>query len=126
VTPYIRALRSRDNELINRAGAALGQIGNRDAIGPLIEALVTKHRIVVDPGASQQNSYSFSPSGGGGSYNFGSSGPKIETRSVKNSSVLSALVQLSGGTSFDYNQPQWRSWLAAQAKLNSVDVRRDQ
>jgi len=126
VTPYIRALRNKDNEVINRAGAALGQIGNRDAIGPLIEALVTKHRVVIDPGSSYQNAYSFSPNGGGGSYNFGSSGPKVETRSVRNPAVLSALVLLSGGTSFDYNQPQWRTWQAAQAKLNSVDVRRDQ
>jgi HEAT repeats len=126
VTPYIQALRSKDNEIINRAGAALGQIGDRDAIGPLVEALVTKHRVQVEPASSYQNAYSFSPNGGGGSYNFGSSGPKFETQSVKNPSVLSALVLLSGGTSFDYNQPQWRAWLAAQAKLNSVDVRRDE
>jgi hypothetical protein len=35
-------------------------------------------------------------------------------------------VKLSGGTSFDYDQDQWRKWLAAQAKANAVDVRRDQ
>ena len=108
VTPYIRALRSKDNEIINRAGAALGQIGNRDAIGPLIEALVTKQRVQVEAGSKYQNAYSFSPTGGGGSYNFGSSPPKFEIQSVRNPAVLSALVSLSGGTSFDYNQPQWR------------------
>jgi hypothetical protein len=33
---------------------------------------------------------------------------------------------MSGGASFDYDQEQWRGWLAAQAKVNAVDVRRDQ
>jgi hypothetical protein len=131
-TPYIRALRNRDNEIINRAAAALGQIGDRGAMAPLIEVLVTKHKFQVGASNADQHSYSFSPNGGGGgaggggSYNFGGAAPKIVTQSVKNPEVLSALVALSDGTSFDYNQPQWRSWLAAQAKLDSVDVRRDQ
>jgi hypothetical protein len=45
---------------------------------------------------------------------------------VKNPAVLSALVKLSGGTSFDYDKAQWRGWLAAQAKANAVDLRRDE
>jgi hypothetical protein len=125
VAPYVRALRSSDNELVNRAGAALGHIGDRDAMGPLIDALVTKHRFKVGDGDPNQHSYTFSPDSGAFSFG-GGGGPKIVTQTVRNPDVLSALVALSGGASFDYDQQQWRRWLAAQAKLNAVDVRRDQ
>jgi len=124
VAPYIRALRDRDNEIINRAGGALGQIGDRTAIPALIEALVTKHRVKVSEGNPDQHAYSFSP-GGGNAFSFGGSGPKFVTVDVNNPVVLDALVRLSGGVSFDYDQEQWRRWLAAQAKLQVVDVRRD-
>jgi hypothetical protein len=124
VTPYIRALRNSNNEIINRAGAALGQIGDRDAIGPLIDALVTKHRIRVADGDPNQHAYSFSPDGA--AFSFGGSGPQVITQAVRNPDVLSALVSLSGGASFDYDQAQWRQWLAAQVELNAVDVRRDE
>jgi hypothetical protein len=123
LTPYIRALKSADNEIINRAAAALGQIGDGDAIGPLIDALVTRHRFQVGEGNPNQHAYSFSPDSG--AFSFGGGGPKFVTESIRNPAVLTALVTLSG-TSFDYDQRQWRRWLAAQAKLNAVDVRRDQ
>jgi hypothetical protein len=123
ITPYVRALKHRDNVIINRAGAALGQIGDPEAMGPLIDALVTKHKFQVGGGNPGQQGYTFTP--GGGSFNFGGGGPKIETRVIRNPDVLSALSKLAG-TSFDYNQQQWRTWLAAQAKLNAVDVRRDE
>jgi hypothetical protein len=124
VTPYIHALRDTHNEIVNRAGAALGQIRDRDAIGPLIDALVTKHKVKVSDANPDQHAYTFSPDGG--AFSFGSSGPQVVTTAVRNPDVLAALVTLSGGTSFDYDQPQWRTWLAAQAKLNAVDLRRDQ
>ena len=124
VTPYIRALKDADNEIVNRAAAALAQIGDRDAINPLIDALITKHRIKVGDGNPNQHAYTFSPDGG--AFSFGGGGPQIITQSIRNPDVLSALVTLAGGQSFDYDQQQWRRWLAAQAKLNAVDVRRDQ
>ena len=34
-------------------------------------------------------------------------------------------VTLSGNANFDYDQVQWRGWLAAQAKATAIDVRRD-
>jgi hypothetical protein len=124
VTPYIRALKSRDNAIINRAGAAIGQIGDREAIGPLIDALVTKHKYRETTGNSaDQHAYTFTDGGG---FSFGSAPPKIKNVDVRNPEVLGALVKLAGGVSFDYDQDQWRTWLAAQAKLNAVDVRRDE
>jgi hypothetical protein len=120
---YIRALKNRDNELINRAGAALGLVGDREAIGPLIDALVTKHRVQVSGGSNpDQHAYTMVEGGG---FTFGNAPAKFENRAVRNPDVLASLVKLAG-ISFDYDQPQWRTWLAAQAKLHAVDVRRDE
>jgi hypothetical protein len=128
-TPYIHALRDKDNEMVNRAGAALGQIGDRDAIGPLIDALITKHRVKVSDANPDQHAYTFSQDGsgggGGGSFSFGGKGPQFVTQSLKNRAVLDALITLSGNANFEYDQVQWRGWLAAQAKATAIDVRRD-
>lgn len=123
-TPYIRALNDKDNEIINRAAAALGKIGDRSAIGPLIDALITKHRVKVGDGNPDQHAYTFSKEGS--AFSFGGGGPRIETQAVRNRSVLDALVTMSGGASFDFDQDRWRGWLAAQAKATAVDLRRDQ
>ena len=121
--PYMQALRNSDNEIINRAAAALARIGDPSAIGPLIDALETKHTFKVSSGTGGQYALNFSPSGGSG-YTFGGGGPKTTTRWVRNPAVLGALTSLAG-ISFEYDQDAWRAWLAAQAKLNQVDVRRD-
>jgi hypothetical protein len=121
--PYIQALKSSGNEMINRAAEALGQIGDPQAIGPLIDVLVTRHTVAVTSGDQGQYSLSFSPEGGG-AFSFGGGGPKTTTQLIPNPAVLGALVALTG-TSFDYDQDRWQAWLAAQAKLNQVDVRRD-
>jgi hypothetical protein len=125
VTPFIHALKDKDNDVVNRAGAALGQIGDRDAIGPLIDALITKHKTKVSEANPDQHAYTFSNEGGGGSFSFGGGGPQFVVQSVRNRAVLDALVTLSGNANFDYDQVQWRGWLAAQAKATAVDVRRD-
>ena len=76
IGPYVRVLASNDNVLVNRAAEALGTIGNRDAIGPLIDAVVTKHKTKIAGGNPNQHAYTFTPSGGT-SMNFGSTPPKV-------------------------------------------------
>jgi HEAT repeats len=126
VGPYIRSLKNGDDNVINHAAEALQTIGDSDAIGPLIEALVTKRRGQSGGGGSpDQHAYVFTPKGGGVN-SFGTPPPKIVTQTVRNPFVLTALVKLSGGASFEYDQELWRKWLAAQAKTSAVDVRRDQ
>jgi hypothetical protein len=124
VTPYARALKDRNNEIVNRAGAALGQIGDVSAAGALVDALITKHQFKLVDGNPNQHSYTFSNQSGG--MTFGGGGPKYVTQSLRNPDVLAALIRLSGGVSFDYDQAQWRRWLAAQAKQQAVDIRRDE
>lgn len=123
--PYIRALGDKDNEIVNRAALAIAQLGDRDAIAPLINALVTKHRFQISGGNPGQIGASFSPNGGGGGMSFGGGGPKFETRTLRNPAVLNALVQLAG-TSFDYDQDAWHAWHTAQARMRPINIRRDQ
>jgi hypothetical protein len=123
--PYLRALKKSNNEIVNRAAAALGKIGDRDAAGPLIEALITQHTYRIAGGNPNQHAYAMSPDGGQ-AFNFGGSRPQVVSQAVQNPEVLSALVSLSGGVSFEYDQTQWRRWLAAQARQHVIDLRRDQ
>jgi hypothetical protein len=122
---YIRALKNADDAIVSHAAEALQTVGDPDAIGPLIDALVVKRKSVSGGGSPDQHAYVFTPSGGGVS-SFGSAPPKVVTQMTRNPFVLTALVKLSGGASFEYDQEQWRTWLAAQAKSHAVDVRRDQ
>jgi hypothetical protein len=122
-TPYIRTLKDKDNVMVNRAAAALGQIGERDAIGPLIDALITKHKVKASDANPDQHAYTFSKDSQ--AFSFGGGAPQVVTQSMRNPAVLDALISLSGGPSFEYDQAQWRTWLAAQAKATAVDVRRD-
>jgi hypothetical protein len=124
-TPYIRALNNKDNDVINRAAVALGQIRDRDSLGPLIDALITNHKVKVGSGNPDQHAYTFSPDGGSGAFSFGGSAPKIVNQPVRNPAVLEAITSMSGGANFDYDQEQWHKWLAAQGKAAVVDVRRD-
>ncbi|MCC7473881.1 MAG: HEAT repeat domain-containing protein [Pirellulales bacterium] len=123
-TPFVRALQNRDNEIVNRAAIALGQIKDRATLGPLIDALITEHRFKASEGNPDQHAYSFSNDGN--AFSFGGGGPKIVTQSVRNRPVLDALLTMSDGANFEFDQAQWRTWLAAQAKATAVDVRRDQ
>ncbi len=125
VTPYIRTLKNTDNRMVNRAASALQTIGDPSALSPLIDALVTRHKYQAGRGSGGEHAYSFSPDGGGGGFSFGGGGPQTVTQSQRNPDVLSALVMLSGGISFGFDQEQWRHWLAGQAKLKQVGVRRD-
>jgi HEAT repeats len=123
-TPYIRALGNKDNEIVNRAAVALGQIRDHDSIGPLIDALITKHRVKVSDANPDQHAYTFSKDSN--AFSFGGGGPQVVTQAVRNRAVLDALTTMSGGVSFEYDQEQWRGWLAAQAKATAIDIRRDQ
>lgn len=123
IGPYVRALRSNDNVIVNRAAEALGTIGDRDAVGPLIGALVTKHKAIVAGSSPDQHSYMFTPNGGT-AMNFGGAPPKLVTTSVENPAALAALTKLSGAN-FGFDQAKWNGWLSVEAKAHPVDVRRD-
>jgi hypothetical protein len=121
IAPYLRALQSDDNVTINRAAVALGMIADPDAVPPLVEVLITNHRIKISDNTGQMrvsNSPGSSGIGMGG-------GPKYENRVARNADVLAALISLTNMAQFQYDQPAWRAWLAARAKSHPVDLRRD-
>jgi hypothetical protein len=120
--PYLEALRSSDNVMINRAATALGQIGDPAAIPSLMDVLVTVHKVKVSDNSGQM---AVSMSRGNTSFGMGG-GPKIVNREVRNPDVLTALVNLARITGFEYDQEAWRNWLAEQAKQHPIDMRRDQ
>jgi HEAT repeat protein len=125
VIPYVEALKSKDNVVVNRAGEALERIGDVAAISPLIDALVTTHKYQVAPQGPGMTT-SFSPDGTGGGFSFGGNGPKIETREEENPSVLRALKKLSGGQNFDYDKVAWRRWYVDLLMRQHTNARRDE
>jgi len=138
VEKYIDSLRDKNNVRINLAARALAQLGDRSAVGPLIDALVTTHEIVYrQPGRSAEAiTTSFSQGSGGSSVGSGSSpfprsGTEFSTgekqqvvrRTVPNGDVLTALVRLTNGVNFSFDQRAWRYWHAAEKQQPDTQLR---
>ncbi|MEM9352974.1 MAG: HEAT repeat domain-containing protein [Planctomycetota bacterium] len=129
LSPYVAALDDSDNETVNAAAQALQHVGNQEAISPLIDALVTRHTYSPNDAPPGQISTSFSSSsagGGSGGFSFGGGGAKAVPVDVKNPEVRRALVELSGGIDFEYDEKAWRRWFVNEQMLDAFDARRDQ
>ena len=120
---YIKALEDPNNVRLNRAANALGRLADRQAIPPLIAALITRHKVVIAPpgrGAADTIRSSFQRGGGSASNPLGGAGlstgggVRVFHQTASNREVLEALTRLSGGVTFGYNQRAWRNWLAQE------------
>lgn len=69
---FIAALKNDSNVVVCRAATALGQIGDKNAIGPLIDSLMTAHVYQVAADIPNNQTYSFSTDG-----NFASNSTSI-------------------------------------------------
>ncbi len=121
------SVKKSNNVQINRAGVALKMMEAHSAIGPLIDSLITVHKI-RNPNYNpnqMSNTFSTGPGGGGGIGMGMGSGPKYFVQSVRNPDVLDALVALTGQAALGYDIPAWRAWLAAQKSPPATDLRRD-
>lgn len=130
ILPYVNALKSKDNRVVNLAGVALGQLNNPAAISPLIDALVTTHKYVIQPGGSgggDQITAGFGTpgAGGGGGLSVGGKGAQVISRDENNEKVLQALVKLSGKQNFEFDEPAWRAWYVDMQMRQTVNARRD-
>jgi hypothetical protein len=124
---YIGMLRSKNNQEINRAAEGLRQMGDTSAIGPLIDSLVTVHKIPLprkNPGGIT-TTFGAKGSGVPGGLSVGDSGPKYMPLRANNQKVLDALISLSGGVNYSYDVPRWKAWYAAQKRHLDLDARRD-
>ncbi len=126
VARYVKALHDKDNVIINRAALALGQMKDPNAIGPLIDALVTTHTFRIQKGQPGSTAATFGtgPNGGGG-FSFGGSSVETVKRTFENRAVLQSLVDLTNGVSFNYDVKAWKYWYVAQRKPKTLDARRD-
>jgi hypothetical protein len=122
VRQLAEALESNDNSEVNRGAALLAALGYESALSPLIDALVTTHKQQIN---TNQGQISAGLSSRGGGLSVGGGGPKVARFQVQNADVLSALVKLSGGQSFDYDERAWRSWYANTLRVEAVNIRRD-
>lgn len=129
--PYVQALNDRtySNEIINRSAVALEQIGNPAAISPLIDALVTTHTFRNNnaPIGNMNAAIGNAPGGGGGGgLNVGGNKNKTVRKDLNNAKVREALIELTGGQDFEFDERTWRRWFVKQQMSAVVDARRDQ
>lgn len=125
---YVQTLKSKDNVMVNRAGACLRQMKEPSTIGPLIDALVTTHKFQIQPVNPGQTSATFGTGPNAGAmpgFSFGNPAPQIVTQKISNQAVLDALVSLTAPTNFEFDTIAWRQWFAAQKKPATMDARRD-
>jgi len=139
---YLRALRNGLNLIVNRAGAALGELGRDAAVPHLIDALVTRHSytmLVPDqaPGIRTDGAITdatqpvLPPSVelmmAAGQLPYGvqvqqwspTPGRMKEIpveKDEENPAVLNALTLLTG-QNLGYDEPAWRKWYNAQHNL---------
>jgi hypothetical protein len=116
---FVRRLQDDDRVIVHRAAQALGRLGDPTATRPLIEALITEHKVMTGGGGGIQPTFSNAGSG----LSFGG-GPKIEEKEFQNEPALHSLLLLNPGVNFGFNQDLWRRWLAEQQTPREVNLRR--
>jgi len=123
---YVGQLRSKSNAIVNRAALGLKEIGDRSAVGPLIDALITKHRTRAPSPPPGQMSATFGkgPGGGGTGLSAGAKAPKYIEGYIRNRVVLEALISLTGAD-YGFDVGAWKNWLAAQKTREPIGTRRD-
>ncbi len=121
VTLIAGELKSKDNKRVNRAGYALGELGDPNVIPAMIDSLITKHKFQISSGDGGQMSAGFGSGGSG--FSAGGKAQIIE-QALENFQVLTALNKLSG-QNFDYNQAAWRTWYDANRAKPVIAGRRD-
>lgn len=123
-----KLLKSKDNRKVNQAALCLGALKDPAATLPLINALVTEHKFVVQsPGGNpgQMNlGFGSGPSGGGNSFSAGGR-PQVITKNLRNEGALNALVAIHPGVNFGYDIEQWKRWYVDKDHPAVVDLRRD-
>ena len=105
---------------IDRAGSNLQGFADKRAIPILIDRLLSKVTTTVNIPGSQ----TFNRDGSGGGMSTG--GQQKTEKLHQHQSVLSALVGVAEGESYNYDQPAWRLWYARKYAKTNLDLRRDE
>ena len=120
MSSFIKTLNHKDNKLVNRAAVGLAQMTDMSAALPLINALETEHKYII-----QQQSGGINPTfgTGGGGLNVGG-GPKLVKHKKRNDEVLAALVELTG-INLNFDRQRWLDWYGSRQTPDDINLRRD-
>ncbi len=105
---------------IDRAGSNLQGFADKRAIPILIDRLNSK--VTTDIKIPGSNTFNNDGSGGG----MSTGGSKKIERLYQHQSILSALVGVAEGESYNYDQQAWRLWYARKYAKTNMDLRRDE
>jgi len=117
---FLIRLKDPERLMVHRAAIGLARLNAQAATLPLIEALITEHKVLTGSGSGGL-SPTFSDQGGGLT---AGGGPKIEEKEFRNEPVLHALTSLHRGVNFGFNQAAWKNWYVAQNVPQKVNLRR--
>lgn len=122
----VTALESNQIVILRRAAVGLAHLEDPAAIRPLIDALVTTHKVKVSPdtGGRLAPSFGSGPGGSAGGLSVGGR-PRVEKRQVKNRPVLEALLALTDGVNYEFDQARWRQWYSQKHLPADINLRRD-
>jgi hypothetical protein len=120
-------LRDPNNRRVNRAAHVLGRLGDRKVVPALAGALVTTHEVpipssgrtsatIVQPVTAGNGPSSPAASMDSGTAFTAGRTPKSAPVQIANQEVLAALVKLSGGQSFGFDERAWMNWWASASR----------
>jgi hypothetical protein len=121
VATYLPMLKSNDNAIVNRAARALSWFPDPELALTYVDALVTKHKHEVLPGAGTQAGFS---DDGSGAFSTGGKKQVIVT-TEKNPPVLGLLNLVEPDANYGYDEVAWREHFAAKLTAYEGDLRRD-
>jgi uncharacterized membrane protein YgcG len=128
ILAFTAALARNNHRLVTYAAEGLTFLKDPEVIPHLIDALVTEHKIKISNGNSGQIGTSFGGSSDGSfsgtGLSSGGGGPRFETRAVQNRAVLEALLAVTEGVDFRYDERAWRRWLAESTAPVGLNLRR--
>lgn len=125
VGAFVRALSSADNTMVNRAAVALGRLQAPIATLPLIQALITEHKVTLRSGSGINPVFGRGPGGTAGGLSVGGGKPRVVRQKVHNPAVLTSLLLLSDGANFQFDQVRWKSWYVDRRRPPQVNLRRE-
>jgi hypothetical protein len=120
IESFVRGLKDPERIMVHRAAVGLSRLNATSMTLPLIDALVTEHKVLTGSGGGGL-SPTFSDQGGGLS---AGGGPKIEEKEFRNEPVLRALTSLHRGVNFGYNKKAWKNWHVQQNVPQAINLRR--
>jgi hypothetical protein len=109
---FLESLRHERNEYVNRAGLALGRLGEKSAVNSLIDALITVHMVRLNRVRYDEPIF-------------------VKFVPMENRDVLAALKGLTATSGYGFDQLAWKQWQFLQNKQVSAeesaskDIRRD-